>query len=232
MSNKLLSIIIPTLNEEKNLSILLPYLKKHSSEDVEIIVSDACKSTDTSQEICDYNKVKRIICKTCSRANQMNYGAQESNGSILYFIHADTRPPKSFEEDIRSTLADHYDFGIFSYKFDSNSWLLGINSKFTRSKGVFAGGGDQSIFLRLDTFATLGMFDTDYCIMEDFKFFHEAKKMGLKYKVVPKDMVVSARKYEDNSYLRVNLSNLIAFSMYHLGMKPEKIKRAYSYLLK
>lgn len=232
MSEKLLSIIIPTLNEEENLRELLPYLRTYSSKNTEIIVADASESCDQSADVCRKYDIKRIVSNQCSRAEQMNFGAKNAIGDLLYFLHADTRPPISFEADIRNTLKASYHFGIFSYKFDSKNLLLRINSKFTRKKGIFAGGGDQSIFMDQTTFEKIGKFNTDYCIMEDFKFFHTAKKMGLKYKIVSNDIIVSARKYEKNSYLRVNVTNLIAFSMYHLGMKPEKIKKAYSYLLK
>lgn len=232
MSEKLLSIIIPTLNEEENLRELLPYLLTRSSKNTEIIVADACESSDQSAIVCKEHNIKRIVSNQCSRAEQMNFGADNANGELLYFLHADTRPPNSFESDIRTTLRASYDFGIFSYKFDSRSLLLKINSKFTRKKGIFAGGGDQSIFMAKTTFDNVGKYNTNYCIMEDFKLFHTAKKMGLKYKIVANDVIVSARKYEKNSYLRVNVTNLIAFSMYHLGMKPENIKKAYSYLLK
>ena len=172
------------------------------------------------------------IVTKCSRAIQMNKGASIAKGEILYFIHADTRPPTSFEYDIRETISEGYDFGIFSYKFDSKNFLLGINAMFTKRKGIFVGGGDQSIFMAKSTFEKLGKFDVCYSIMEDFRLFHKANNMGLQYRLVPNDMIVSARKYEKNSYLRVNFSNLVAFSMYHLGMHPEKIKKAYNYLLK
>ncbi len=232
MTNNLISIIIPTLNEEENLTKLLPYLNKHKSFTTEIVVADACKTSDSTVEVCDQHDVVRIVCDQCSRAAQMNKGANVAKGEIVYFLHADARPPESFEKDILSTLSESYDFGIFSYRFDSESILLSLNAKFTKRKGLFAGGGDQSIFMKKSTFNALGNFDTSYCIMEDFKLFHKAKKQDLKYRVVPNDVVVSARKYEKNSYLRVNFSNLVAFTMYHLGMKPEKIKKAYSLLLK
>ena len=232
MSDKLITIIIPTLNEEENLFLLLPYLKKYKNSAIEIIVADACKTDDHTKSICDRHEVLRVECDKCSRASQMNKGASIAKGDILYFVHADARPPESFEKDIRETLSEGYDFGIFSYRFDSNSFLLGINSKFTKRKGLFAGGGDQSLFMMKSTFEKLGKFDTDYTIMEDFRLFHKANKQGLQYRLVPNDVIVSARKYENNSYFRVNFSNLVAFTMYHLGMQPERIKKTYSYLLK
>lgn len=82
------------------------------------------------------------------------------------------------------------------------------------------------------TFEKLGKFDTAYTIMEDFRLFYTAYKQGLQYRFVPNDVIVSARKYEKNSYLSVNFINLVAFTKYHLDMPAEKIKKAYSYLLK
>ncbi len=232
MSEKLVSIIIPTLNEEENLALLLPYLSEHKGIKTEIIVADACNTDDNTKSLCNNLGVQRVVCNQCSRAAQMNKGASIAKGEILYFVHADTRPPKSFESDIRTTLSNNYDFGIFSYQFDSDSILLKINSRFTKCKGLFAGGGDQSIFMLRSTFERLGKFEVSYTIMEDFRLFHKAIREGLRYRVVPHNVIVSARKYEKNSYLRVNFSNLLAFSMYHLGMSPEKIKKTYSYLLK
>ena len=232
MSDTLISIIIPTLNEEDNLLELLPYLRMYSNENTEIIVADACKTNDNTKKVCAEQKVIRVLCDDCSRATQMNKAASVAKGKILYFIHADARPPTSFIEDIRLTLSNNFDFGIFSYKFDSDSPLLKINSIFTRKKGFFAGGGDQSIFMSRDTFISLGMYDTNYCIMEDFKLFHKAKEMGLTYKIVPHDVIISARKYEQNSYIKVNVINLVAFTMYHMGINPQKIKKMYTTLLK
>lgn len=232
MTKSLLTIIIPTLNEENNLSTLLPYLNSYKDEYTEIIVVDASCSNDQCALVCDNNHVERVTCNQASRAAQMNRGAKVAKGDIFYFLHADARPPKTFINDIRVTLVDDNDIGIFSYRFDKDSVLLRINAKFTRKKGVFSGGGDQSICIKKETFDSLGGFDTRFCIMEDFRLFHQAKKKGLKYRVIPHDLTISARKYEKNSYLRVNITNLMAFSMYYLGSKPENIKKMYGYMLK
>lgn len=226
-----ISIIIPTLNEAANLRSLLPYLQEYKDDNSEIIVADACKTSDDTLDICRSYQIKHIKCDGCSRASQMNVAAAIAEGDIFYFIHADVRPPKSFISDIRRTFQEGYDFGIFCYEFDSKSWLLSINAKFTRGKGIFAGGGDQSLCIRRSTFIELGGYDETYSIMEDFRFFQYAKRNGLEYDVIQNPVIVSARKYEKNSYLRVNLSNLVAFSMFHLGMHPDRIKKAYSLML-
>lgn len=135
MSDKPITIIIPTLNEVENLSLLLPYLKKYKSSAREIIVADAFKTDDHTKDICNQHEVIRVECNQGSIASQMNNGASIAKGDILYFVHADARPPERFENNIRETLSEGYDFGIFSYSFDSDRSLLGINSNLPSAKG-------------------------------------------------------------------------------------------------
>lgn len=51
------------------------------------------------------------------------------------------------------------------------------------------------------------------------------------FKIIPKDVVVSARKYEKNHYLQVNLANLIVFMMYFSGARQETMVHAYKSLI-
>ena len=44
-------------------------------------------------------------------------------------------------------------------------------------------------------------------------------------------MLVSARKYETNSWLRVQLANLTAFSLFFLRVSPGRIARTYKAML-
>ena len=76
--------------------------------------------------------------------------------------------------------------------------------------------GDQSLFIKKELFDELGGYDDELKIMEDYDFIKRAKKEFL-FKVIPKNILVSARKYQNNSYLKVNLANLIVFWMYTLG---------------
>jgi hypothetical protein len=63
--------------------------------------------------------------------------------------------------------------------------------------------------------------------MEDFDFVRRYRKIGLPLKVITKDAVVSSRKYSKNSWLKVNILNLIAFILFNLGVNSDTIKKMY-----
>ena len=82
----MLSIIIPTLNEEKYLPLLLKEIKKQNSADYEIIVADA-GSEDKTIEIA-----KNYGCKIIPGglpARGRNEGAKIAQGDIFLFMDAD-----------------------------------------------------------------------------------------------------------------------------------------------
>ncbi len=49
---------------------------------------------------------------------------------------------------------------------------------------------------------------------------------------MPKATLISARKYEENNYMRVQLANLIVFNMYRMGFSQERLANTYCRLLK
>jgi len=175
--------------------------------------------------------VRTIVCNGKGRALQINTAAKLAKGNILIFLHADVLPPSGFFDDIKTTLSNGYDAGFFSYRFDKESFFLNINASFTGRDGIFTGGGDQCLFIRRTIFEELGRFDENQVIMEDFEFFYRMKKFKVPYKIVKNDLVVSSRKYEKNSYLRVNLSNLLLLTLFKLKVSPERIRSLHYRLL-
>ncbi|MFN3999414.1 TIGR04283 family arsenosugar biosynthesis glycosyltransferase [Algoriphagus sp.] len=225
-----LSVIIPTLNEAENIKELIPLLQKFGGDFIsEIIVVDGGSRDDTC-DIAEYLGAKVLKTEIRSRAVQLNLGAGFATANTLYFVHADTRPLKSFATDLQSALIKGYKSGCFRYEFDSNNFLLRLNSWFTRFNGLFSGGGDQTLFITRDFFNTLGGYDTKFCFMEDFELVKRIKKRT-KFYIIPKTITVSARKYRDNSWIRVQLVNLYVFTLFHIGVAPEKLKKSYSILL-
>lgn len=229
----MISVIIPAYNEADNLKRLLPHLQELANgHDVEIIVSVGVCTSDYSGCLNNMPKVKLVANQRKGRAKQMNDGTINAEGDILVFLHADVFPPEGFFTDIKKTISEGFDAGFFSYQFDKKSFFLRMNASFTKRDGLFTGGGDQCLFIKRPVFERLVGFDEDQVLMEDFEFFKRMKKAGVKYKIVENDLLVSARKYDKNSYLRVNLSNLLLVILFKMGMAPQKLKSLHNRLLR
>ncbi len=229
-----MSIIIPTYNEAANLRILLPYLVDLCADKkITIAVADSPLSDDDSGRVCSrYEMVDYMRCPGFGRAKQMNYGAFKSRGDVLLFLHADVRPPFDFCEQVFRVISGGYKMGFFAYRFDRERWLLRVNSHFTTRDGFFAGGGDQCQFFSREVFESLGGYDEQYCIMEDFHMIDRIRKAQIPYTVIPSKALVSARKYEAHSWLKVNLINLYVFLRYKWGTPPDHLRQMYRSLLR
>lgn len=226
-----LSIIIPALNEEKIIARTIEFLKKNSdSRLVEIIVVDG-KSNDRTAEFSEKAGAKLVVCPVRSRAAQMNFGAKTALGDVLYFVHADTLPPEIFLDEIEKAVGTGLKMGCFRYRFDSKSWLLKFNAWWVRFPMFWCQGGDKTFFIEKTTFLELGGYDERFVIMEEYEFLRRIIKKFGRVKTLDKYALVSARKYEQNSWLRVNLVNLLVFNLWRFGMKPAAIKQLYSRLL-
>ncbi|GAB2485830.1 TIGR04283 family arsenosugar biosynthesis glycosyltransferase [Algoriphagus taiwanensis] len=221
-----LSVIIPVLNEEANLRELLPLIRKFGGEFVEDLIVVDGGSLDQSVAVSRALGAKVLELKEASRAKQMNFGAEQAGGNTLYFVHADTRPLPSFAMDIQEARLRGFRAGCYRYQFDSSHFLLKINSWATRFNGLFSGGGDQTLFISKEFFKELGGFNNDFCLMEDFDLVRRIKKKASFY-IIPKSIRVSARKYENNSWLRVQLVNLFVFLLFHAGRSPQSLKEIY-----
>lgn len=226
-----LSVVIPCLNEEDNLKILLPFLTQNGFNKLDIIVVDG-GSRDNSVEIAHQFGARIIKTEVKHRAKQLNAGASHANEEIILFIHADVLPPKSFLKDILTHMRKGFKGGWFSYTFDQSKGLLKVNEWFTHKKGLFSGGGDQCIFVLKTTFTEIKGFDENLQIMEDFDLTRNLKKNKVKTTLIKNNCTVSSRKYKNNSWIKVNLSNLLVFCMYLLGIESSKIKAVYSKLIK
>lgn len=212
-----ISVIIPTYNEADHIGCLIESLKIYGEKYLhEIIIADSPNSTDTTKEIAQ--KLGAIAQKSPQkgRAFQMNFGASIATGEILYFVHADVKVNPDYAFDILKAINNGHDFGCYRYQFDTDDWLLKVNAFCTRLPFIWCRGGDQTLFIRKEDFLKVGKFREDYQIMEDYEFIIRANKV-LKFKIIPKNVIVSARKYKTNSYLRVQKANFKIMRMFLSG---------------
>lgn len=229
----IISVIIPALNEEKGIGRTVQHLRRFGGNDLlEVLVIDG-GSTDNTVRAAGAAGATVLSSPEKGRSAQMNFGARQSKGDILYFVHADTIPPETYTGEIFKALSDSdTHMGCFSYRFESPSLMLRINSFFTRLPFMFCQGGDKTFFIRRSVFFDLGAYDLKHVIMEEYDFLRRARKSGYKLAVLPQKCLVSARKYENNSWLRVQLANLVVYNLWSWNLaRPEKLKVFYRRML-
>lgn len=224
------SIIIPTLNEAEHIGRLLNRLSAGVDDRLlQIIVADAGSKDGTIAVAKEYGATP-LCCPNPGRARQMNYAATLCQGEVLYFVHADTLPPVSYLDDIEQAVGEGFPIGSYQSRYDTDRLLLKLNAFFTRFDFAWCRGGDQSIFITRPVFEEFEGYPASFKIMEEYELIRRVRRK-YPFKIMPKATLISARKYEDNSYLRVQLANLIVFNMYRLGFSQERMVSAYSKLL-
>lgn len=193
-----LSIIIPILNEEENIGKLLGYLIENSSKEniSEIIVVDGGSIDDSVSIVKQFEQVTFLKSEK-GRAKQMNVGAKNAKGNILYFLHADSFPTKHFDQLIIDEVKIGNLAGCFKMKFDSNHWWLKLASWLTQYRWRACRGGDQSQFITKNLFKSIGGFDERFTVYEDNDLINKLYELN-QFVVIQHWITTSARRYETN----------------------------------
>lgn len=227
---KTISIIIPTYNEAENIAKVIMHLKEYGSDSVvDIIVSDGGSGDDTISK-AKAAGAQAVVSPGKGRAAQMNYAASFAKGDILYFVHADSFPPAGFANDIQQAVNDGYDLGRYRTRFDSSKTILKLNAWATRFDLFLCMGGDQTLFIRRQLFMVCDGFKEDMKIMEDYEFCDRVRKRG-RYKIMSGTALISARKYDTNSWLKVQRANARIVRMYKQGASQQSMLDTYKQLL-
>ncbi|WP_310992751.1 TIGR04283 family arsenosugar biosynthesis glycosyltransferase [Aequorivita marina] len=239
----MLSIIIPVLNEAETIESLLLHLSENSSgaNDLEVILVDG-GSIDNTAEIVEnfietfsrpvrFQKSDRsftiqVIPSNKGRAIQMNTGASLASGEILYFLHADSFPPKNFDSYIISEVNKGNLAGCFQIKFDSNHWWLRLAGWLTKFKWKGCRGGDQSQFITKTLFREIDGFDENYIIYEDNILINTLYKKK-QFVVIPHWVITSARRYETQGIWNLQYHFWIIHLKQFFGADAEELHRYY-----
>jgi rSAM/selenodomain-associated transferase 2 len=219
-----LSVIIPTLNEAAHIDGVLKDLSHGDA--TEIIVADG-GSRDTTVERAAAHNV-RICQGVAGRARQMNQGAALARGTILFFLHADSRLPAGFDRVIRRTLdAAHVAAGAFSLGIDADDGKMRMVAYWANLRSRYLGMpyGDQGLFLKAVRFHHCGGFP-ELPIMEDFAMMQRLRKTG-RIVTVPERLYTSPRRWRRLGVLRTTFTNQAIIAGYLLGVPADRLSRWY-----
>ena len=217
------------LNEAENIGRLLQYLidNAHYKNKLEIIVVDG-GSTDNSVEIVEKFNQKnfKLINSAKGRAKQMNAGAKAATGTILYFLHADSFPPKHFDQFILNETQKSNHAGCFRLQFNSNHWWLCLAGWFTQFNFKACRGGDQSLFITRKLYDKIGGFDESYIICEDNIFISQLYKLK-QFTVINKPIITSARLYKKHGIFKLQFYFWMIYLKKWLGASASELHEYY-----
>ncbi|TKB32789.1 MAG: glycosyltransferase [Nitrospira sp.] len=230
-----ISVIIPTLNEERTIMATLAQTAALGFD--ELIVADGGSSDETPALVESYRHSTqssalspiRLLPAPRGRARQMNEGAKASRGEILLFLHADTQLPGDAKTVIETAMA-RQDMvgGRFDVKFDRPSrWGSIISSMMNwRSRISGIATGDQALFVRRPIFEQMGGF-ADVPLMEDIDFSRRLKRRGATAALTT-TVTTSFRRWEQQGPLPTILLMWALRFLYWIGVSPHRLAHLYA----
>ncbi|MFU8803602.1 MAG: TIGR04283 family arsenosugar biosynthesis glycosyltransferase [Bradymonadaceae bacterium] len=203
-----LTVVIPTLDEEKTLPFLLAGLHAQQGVELEVIVVDG-GSRDRTREIAEKAGAE-VLAGERGRASQMNHGARRATHELLLFLHADSRikgprllerAHRSFEE--RRAAGQTRIAGHFSLYFQCARGPCGRIYRFleakTRHNRPHTINGDQGMLIHRDFFRELGGFDESLPFLEDQRLAARVREHG-EWFTLPGSLETSARRFETEGF--------------------------------
>lgn len=226
----MISIIIPVLNEAKTITSLLAVLEDHANEEniLEVIVVDGGSKDETLPFVRNFKGSLnlKILNSKRGRGAQMNTGAKEAQGAILYFLHADTLPPNGFDQAIVDAVAQENPAGCFRMRFDSRHPVLRFSQWFTQFNYKICRGGDQSLFITTEIFNELQGYNEEFVVYEDCELINRLYQY-CGFTVLKETVTTSARKYKTHGTLKLQYH----FAMIHFkkwsGASPKALFHYY-----
>jgi glycosyltransferase involved in cell wall biosynthesis len=234
-AKKMISIIIPTLNEGKYLPKLLASIKKQTYKDFEVIVSDANSSDSTVKTA---KKYKCKIVKGGPPNKGRNRGADITKGKYLIFLDADVILPETFFEDMleefqtrKLDIATCRARPITKKLADKFVWAFANSMLVFLEKIKLAYGAGWFTMIKKDLHTKIHGYDETIMLAGDVEFIQRAARNG-KFGVLRKNRPqISIRRFETEGRLNL-IAKYIKITYYILTKKwirSEKLSKKIDY---
>ena len=232
------SIIIPALNEEKRLPLLLDSLLKQTAQDFEVIVVDG-GSTDKTEEkaksyVNNFSDFTYLKEKLKNVAMSRNFGTRRAKADWLIFFDADVVVDPDFLEKIGAIIAKWKSDVMTAWNSTKDEGWKGKLMLFLISAGIFlihkirAIANGPCIIIKKELFKKINGFNEKIIVGEDLDLTDRAAKAGGKYDfLINPKVYVSTRRYEKEGIM-TSFYKAFSGALYTLFIGPIK-KPLYEY---
>lgn len=210
----MISIVIPALNEEKYLPLLLESIKKQNFKDYEIIVADA-GSRDKTIEIA--KKYGCIIAPGGLPAKGRNEGAKIAKGETIFFVDADAIMPDDFLSkainEYKKRKLDIASFCLIPIPISKVSSFF-LDTFYNQPIVLFEKTlphAAMGILIKKELFKKLGGFGEDIKLAEDHYLARCAKKLfKAKFGIIKStEIFISDRRFVKDGWFSIGVKFLL-----------------------
>lgn len=228
------SIIIITLNEEKNIKKILQDLVKQSYKNFEVLVVDS-NSTDKTKKVSgkfknQFSEFKLIEMKERWISLGRNTWWKNAKYNDFIFFDADTRINNDFLEKLDSYLNENPDIWAWSFqlslkteKLKYSIWNSIINVANTIMNPIYPTCIWACLYAKKKVFNAVWWFDENISLWEDSAFSVNIHKKGHKFKIIPVPFHFNTRRFEQDWTLKTLWTYLL--SGYYLFIKKDTNKK-------
>ena len=221
-----ISIIIPALNEAQNIGRLIGLLGSER-ERTEIVVVDGGSADDTPSVARAAGA--EVIITPPGRGHQMACGAEQTDGDVLLFLHADSQLKPEGLRAIRTALTASPEAigGNFRLLFDGHDgFSLWLNRFYAwlRSRGLYY--GDSGIFLLRTEYVRLGGM-RPIALMEDFDLVRRMERTGRTLCIQDPPLMTSSRRFRGRKPVAIVLGWCVIHLLYLIGVSPDRLAHLY-----
>jgi rSAM/selenodomain-associated transferase 2 len=218
----LISVIVPIRDEPPG--VAAAFARFAASPGSELLVADGGADREAREEFRAAGA--RVLTSPGSRGARLAEAASSARGEVLFFLHADSRPPEEALALIRQSLDGGADAGAFSLAYEGADlplrWIAWWANRRSRLGMPF---GDQGIFCRRAAYERAGGF-RDLPICDDVDLVRRLRRTGA-FVVRRETTITSPRRYRQVGALRQVLRTWRVLVGYYAGVSPETLTRWY-----
>lgn len=227
------SIIIPTLNEEHFLPLILSDLDRQKDKNFEVIIIDGA-SVDKTRDIAnEFSKKLELTFYQVGKRNvslQRNVGAQKSKGTFMVFLDADASISPYFTKKLHSyilltkglvflpAMAPDEVNSQTKVVFNFTNFIIEMSQSIGRP---FSSGG--SMVFERNFFHFIGGFPENVYMSEDHQIIQKAYRYGVKARFMRGIKIkMSMRRMKKEGELKLFYKYVLTAAQYLIKGKIDK----------